>query len=333
MREKFNQARVLVTGGAGFIGSNLCDALLALGSEVVCLDNFLTGRRENLAHLSNNPKFKLIEGDIRDLEVCRSAVQGCTHVCHQAALGSVPRSIEDPKTTNDINISGSLNVLVSAHEAGIKRFVFASSSSVYGDESTMPKVEHKTGTPLSPYAVTKMVNECYTQVYHQIHGMETIGLRYFNVFGRRQDPEGQYAAVIPKFVELLLQSSSPVVYGDGEQTRDFTYIDNVVQMNIRALSTSNEQAFGQIFNVACGSRISINELFGSIRNLLSKYDSSLSAIEAIYVGERPGDIRHSLADISKAIEHLEYKPTHDCQLGLEEAMDWYWNEIGKVAAQ
>lgn len=326
-------ARVLVTGGAGFIGSNLCDALLAMGSEVVCLDNFLTGKRENLAHLTNNPKFTLVEGDIRDIEVCRTAVKGCTHVCHQAALGSVPRSVEDPKTTNDINISGSLNVLISAHEAGIQRFVFASSSSVYGDESTMPKVEHKTGTPLSPYAVTKMVNESYTQVYHQMHGMETIGLRYFNVFGRRQDPEGQYAAVIPKFVELLLQSASPVVYGDGEQTRDFTYIDNVVQMNILALSTSNEQAFGQIFNVACGSRISINELFDSIRTLLSKYDPSLSSTEPTYIGERPGDIRHSLADISKAIQHLDYKPTHDCQLGLEEAMEWYWNELGGIVAR
>tara|TARA_B110000459_G_scaffold21305_1_gene20511 strand:- start:2953 stop:3954 length:1002 start_codon:yes stop_codon:yes gene_type:complete len=333
MTDVLANARILVTGGAGFIGSNLCDALLAKGSEVVCLDNFLTGKRENISHLKNNPKFTLVEGDIRDLEACRNAIYGCTHVCHQAALGSVPRSVEDPKTTNDINISGSLNILIAAHEAGIQRFVFASSSSVYGNDATMPKVEHKTGSPLSPYAVTKMVNESYTQVYHQIHGMETIGLRYFNVFGRRQDPEGQYAAVIPKFVELLLQSRSPVVFGDGEQTRDFTYVDNVVQMNIQALSTSNEEAFGQIFNVACGSRISINELFSSIRTLLSNYDSSIARIEATYIGERQGDIRHSLADISKAIQYLDYQPTHDCQLGLEEAMEWYWNELCGIVAE
>ncbi|MBP51980.1 MAG: LPS biosynthesis protein WbpP [Opitutae bacterium] len=333
MTDVLTNARILVTGGAGFIGSNLCDALLAEGSEVVCLDNFLTGKRENIAHLLANPNFTLVEGDIRDLEVCRTAIRGCTHVCHQAALGSVPRSIEDPKSTNDINISGSLNVLMSAHEEGIKRFVFASSSSVYGDEATMPKVEDKTGFPLSPYAVTKMVNESYTRVYHQIHGMETIGLRYFNVFGRRQDPEGQYAAVIPKFVELMLQSKSPIVFGDGEQTRDFTYVDNVVQMNIHALSTSNEEAFGQIFNAACGSRISINELFSSIRNLLSNYDPSIAQIDATYIGERPGDIRHSLADISKAIRHLGYQPTHDCQLGLEEAMEWYWNELRGIVVE
>ena len=323
----FSNARILVTGGAGFIGSNLCDALLERGSEVVCLDNFLTGRRENIEHLLNQPKFTLVEGDIRDVEACRRAITGCTHVCHQAALGSVPRSVEDPSTTNAINISGNLNVLIAAQEAGIQRFVFASSSSVYGSDQTMPKIEHKTGVPLSPYAVTKMVNESYAQVFHQTHGMETIGLRYFNVFGRRQDPEGQYAAVIPKFVESILQFESPVVFGDGEQTRDFTYIDNVVQMNLNALSTTNHEAFGEIFNVACGSRISINELFFTIRELLSKFDQSLHTVEATYTGERPGDIRHSLADISKAQSHLNYIPAHNCQQGLEEAMDWYWNSL------
>ena len=327
MSDIFDGARVLVTGGAGFIGSNICDALLERGSEVICLDNFLTGRRENIEHLLNKPKFTLVEGDIRDLETCRRAIIGCTHVCHQAALGSVPRSVEDPNTTNAINISGGLNVLIAAQEAGIQRFVFASSSSVYGSDETMPKVEHKTGAPLSPYAVTKVVNESYAQVFHQIHGMETIGLRYFNVFGRRQDPEGQYAAVIPKFVELILQLESPVVFGDGEQTRDFTYIENVVQMNLNALSTINSQAFGEVFNVACGSRISVNELFFSIRGLLSKYDKSLNTVEATHIGERPGDIRHSLADISKAQSHLNYIPTHDCQQGLEEAMNWYWNSL------
>jgi UDP-N-acetylglucosamine 4-epimerase len=323
----FSNARILVTGGAGFIGSNLCDALIDAGSEVVCLDNFLTGRRENIEHFHDEPKFTLIEGDIRDLETCRQAIAGCTHVCHQAALGSVPRSVEDPNTTNAINISGNLNVLIAAQEAGIRRFVFASSSSVYGSDETMPKIEHKTGMPLSPYAVTKMVNESYAQVFHQIHGMETIGLRYFNVFGRRQDPEGQYAAVIPKFVESILQLKSPVVFGDGEQTRDFTYIDNVVQMNLNALSTTNDDAFGEIFNVACGSLISINQLFLSIRELLSKYDSSLHAVEATHIGERPGDIRHSLANISKAIAFLDYVPAYDCSQGLEEAMSWYWDSL------
>jgi UDP-N-acetylglucosamine 4-epimerase len=323
----FSNARILVTGGAGFIGSNICDALIEKGSEVVCLDNFLTGRRENIEHFHDEPKFTLIEGDIRDLETCRQAITGCTHVCHQAALGSVPRSVEDPNTTNAINISGNLNVLIAAQEAGIQRFVFASSSSVYGSDETMPKIEHKTGMPLSPYAVTKMVNESYAQVFHQIHGMETIGLRYFNVFGRRQDPEGQYAAVIPKFVESILQLESPVVFGDGEQTRDFTYIDNVVQMNLNALSTTNEDAFGEIFNVACGSRISINQLFLSIRDLLSKYDPSLHTIEATHIGERPGDIRHSLANISKAIAYLDYVPAYDCPQGLEEAMSWYWDSL------
>ena len=323
----FSNARILVTGGAGFIGSNLCDALLERGSEVVCLDNFLTGRRENIEHLLNQPKFTLVEGDIRDVEVCRRAITGCTHVCHQAALGSVPRSVEDPSTTNAINISGNLNVLIAAQEAGIQRFVFASSSSVYGSDQTMPKIEHKTGVPLSPYAVTKMVNESYAQVFHQIHGMETIGLRYFNVFGRRQDPEGQYAAVIPKFVESILQLQSPIVFGDGEQTRDFTYIDNVVQMNLNALSTTNHEAFGEIFNVACGSRISINELFFTIRGLLSKHDASINKVEATYIGERPGDIRHSLADISKSQSHLNYIPRYNCQQGLEEAMNWYWDSL------
>ena len=323
----FSNARILVTGGAGFIGSNLCDALIDAGSEVVCLDNFLTGRRENIEHFHDEPKFTLIEGDIRDLETCRQAISGCTHVCHQAALGSVPRSVEDPNTTNAINISGNLNVLIAAQEAGVRRFVFASSSSVYGDDETMPKMEHKTGMPLSPYAVTKMVNESYAQVFHQIHGMETIGLRYFNVFGRRQDPEGQYAAVIPKFVESILQLESPVIFGDGEQTRDFTYIDNVVQMNLNALSTTNHDSFGEIFNVACGSRISINQLFLSIRDLLSKYDPSLQAVEATHIGERPGDIRHSLANISKAIAHLDYTPAYGCQQGLEEAMNWYWDSL------
>ena len=327
MRSLFSNTRILVTGGAGFIGSNICDALIEAGSEVVCLDNFLTGRRENIDHLLDNSKFTLIEGDIRDMDTCQQAIAGCTHVCHQAALGSVPRSVEDPNTTNEINISGNLNVLIAAQEAGIRRFVFASSSSVYGSDETMPKIEHKTGAPLSPYAVTKMVNESYAQVFHQIHGMETIGLRYFNVFGRRQDPEGQYAAVIPKFVESLLQLESPVVFGDGEQTRDFTYIDNVVQMNLNALETSNSDAYGEIYNVAYGSRISINELFLSIRTLLSEFDSSLLAVEVTYVDERPGDIRHSLANIDKAISDLNYTPLYDCQQGLQEAMSWYWNSL------
>jgi UDP-N-acetylglucosamine/UDP-N-acetylgalactosamine 4-epimerase len=329
MAGEFQGMKVLVTGGAGFIGSNICDALLEKGAEVVCLDNFITGRRINLHHLENNQYFKLIEGDIRDYSTCEDAVSGCTHVCHQAALGSVPRSIEDPITTNAINISGTLNIMVAAQKEGIKRFVFASSSSVYGDEATMPKIEQRTGFPLSPYATTKVVNELYSKVFRTVHGMECIGLRYFNIFGRRQDPEGAYAAVIPKFVDSIIKKEQPLIYGDGEQSRDFTYIENVLQMNLKALATTNEEAFGEMFNVACGSRITINELFFKIRELLGEFDEGVSDIVPIYIEERQGDIKHSLADISKAERLLNYSPSHDCNQGLDTAIEWYWDDLTK----
>ena len=327
MAIEYSRMKVLVTGGAGFIGSNICDDLLTKGANVVCLDNFMTGRKSNIAHLENNSHFSLIEGDIRDYTTCEKAVSGCTHVCHQAALGSVPRSIEDPITTNAINISGTLNVLVAAQKEGIKRFVFASSSSVYGDEAAMPKIEERIGSPLSPYATTKLVNEFYAMVFKRVHGMEIIGLRYFNIFGRRQDPEGVYAAVIPKFVDLIIQKKQPLIFGDGEQSRDFTYIDNVLQMNRKALVSDNEEAFGEMFNVACGSRISINDLFEKIKTLLGQFEESLLDIAPIYREERLGDIKHSLADISKAKRLLNYSPTHDCNQGLEAAIEWYWNDL------
>ena len=327
MASDFAAMKVLVTGGAGFIGSNICDKLLENGASVICLDNFMTGRRINIAHLGSNPNFTLIEGDMRDYSTCEQAVSGCTHVCHQAALGSVPRSIEDPITTNAINISGTLNVMVAAQKEGIKRFVFASSSSVYGDEASMPKMEQRTGSPLSPYATTKVVNELYSKVFNTVHGMESIGLRYFNVFGKRQDPEGVYAAVIPKFVDLIIKKEQPLIYGDGEQSRDFTYIENVLQMNINALTTTNAGAFGEMFNVACGSRITINELFFKIRDLLESFDENVSDIVPIYTEERLGDIKHSLADISKAERLLNYRPTHDSNQGLEAAIEWYWKDL------
>ena len=232
MSEQLRDCKILVTGGAGFIGSNLCERFIQSGCVVVCLDNFITGRRENISHLLENENFTLIEGDITDIDTCRKAIEGCDFVSHQAALGSIPRSIDNPIKTNNINVGGTLNVFVAAMEAGVKRVVYASSSSVYGDEKTLPKNEQKTGSPLSPYAITKAVNEMYASVFSQIHGFEVIGLRYFNVFGRRQDPEGVYAAVIPKFVESLINKKSPTIHGDGEQTRDFTYIENVIQMNI-----------------------------------------------------------------------------------------------------
>ncbi len=327
MSNTLSGTKILVTGGAGFIGSNLLDRFLAEGAEVVCLDNFCTGHRRNIEQLLENTSFTLIEGDIRDMETCQAAVKGCTHVCHQAALGSVPRSVTDPLTTNEINITGTLNLLIAAKEAGIKRFVYASSSSVYGDEPTLPKVENRVGRLLSPYAVTKSVMESYAMVFAGLHGLETIGLRYFNVFGRRQDPEGAYAAVIPKFVDLLIKGESPKIFGDGEQSRDFTYIENVIQLNLKALLTTDSRAFGEVFNGACGTSITVNELFSQMRELISNHQSSASEVTPIHMQERPGDIRHSLANIDKAKEILGYQPSHDIQSGMVEAMDWYWESL------
>ena len=327
MTEQLSGSKVLVTGGAGFIGSNLCERFLELGSSVVCLDNFITGKMENIQHLMENEQFKLIKGDITNYDTCLKAVEGCDYVNHQAALGSIPRSIDNPLKTNEINVNGTLNIFVAAMKEGVKKVVYASSSSVYGSEETLPKTEAKTGAPLSPYAITKSVNEMYASVFSNIHSFPVIGLRYFNVFGRRQDPEGVYAAVIPKFVETLINHKPPIIHGDGEQSRDFTYIENVIQMNILALLSENEESYGECFNVACGTRMTINELYYQIRDLLAKYDSDISDIEPTYVPERPGDIKHSIADISKGERMLNYAPKFDCKIGLNEAIEWYWNSI------
>jgi len=319
--------KVLVTGGAGFIGSHLCDAIIEHGGEVVCLDNFLTGFKKNIKHLLENPNFKLIEGDIRDIDVCRNAIENCTHVCHQAALGSVPRSVADPLTSNDINISGTLNIYFSAFEAGIKRVVFASSSSCYGDDPSLPKIEKKTGNPLSPYAITKVCGELYASVFQSLYEMEMIGLRYFNVFGPRQDPNGMYAAVIPRFVKSLINRESPQIYGDGEQSRDFTYIENVIQMNLKALTTESIEATGINYNVACGMRVTVNELFINLRENLAKIDPEIATIKPEYVKSRPGDILHSLANIDLAKNNLGYNPEIMFPLGISKAIDWYCKNL------
>jgi UDP-N-acetylglucosamine 4-epimerase len=319
--------KILVTGGAGFIGSNLCEKLLELNNYVVCLDNFSTGKRENITPFSDNPGFFLIEGDIRDLETCRKAVENVDYVLHEAALGSVPRSIKDPVTTNDVNISGFLNMLIAARDAGVKRFVYAASSSTYGDSQELPKVEDVIGKPLSPYAITKYVNELYAGVFSKIYGMETIGLRYFNVFGKRQDPNGAYAAVIPLFVKKLINHESPVINGDGEYSRDFTYIKNVVEMNLLALSTENPSAVNEVYNTAFGERTTLNQLVAYLKEYLSEYDREIADIEIIHGPNRQGDIPHSLAGIEKARNLLNYQPQYSMKRGLKEAIQWYYREL------
>lgn len=323
-----NQA-VLVTGGAGFIGSNLIDNLLKRDNRVVCLDNFATGKWDNIQPFMGDANFKLIEGDIRDLNVCKEACQGINVVLHQAALGSVPRSINDPITSNEVNVSGFMNMLVAVRDAKVKRMVYAASSSTYGDSKSLPKVEEVIGKPLSPYAVTKYVNELYADVFGRTYGMELIGLRYFNVFGRRQDPDGAYAAVIPKFVKAFIAHQSPVVNGDGTFSRDFTYIDNVVQANFLAATTSNSQALNTVYNVAFGENTSLNELIVLLKTLLANYDPAIDAVVVKYGPERLGDVPHSLASIQKAEHLLGYKPTHNIAQGLAEAIDWYWNYFKK----
>jgi UDP-N-acetylglucosamine 4-epimerase len=318
--------KLLITGGAGFIGSNLCDALLDSGNRVVCLDNFATGKVENIKHLLDNADFRLIVGDIRNLDDCRKAVEGVDYVLHEAALGSVPRSINDPITTNAVNISGFLNMLVAARDAQVKRFIYAASSSTYGDSATLPKVEDVIGKPLSPYAVTKYVNELYADVFAKTYGMETIGLRYFNVFGKRQDPNGAYAAVIPLFVKKLINHESPVINGDGEYSRDFTYIKNVIQMNILAIETTNQNAVNQVYNTAFGERTTLNQLVAYLKEFLSEYDPKITEIEPIHGENRKGDIPHSLASISKAKELLGYNPEYSMREGLSEAVGWYWKQ-------
>ncbi|KDN55336.1 SDR family oxidoreductase [Flavobacterium seoulense] len=319
--------RILITGGAGFIGSNLCEYFLSKGNQIVCLDNFATGHRHNLENCIDNPDFLLIEGDIRNLEDCKKAVNEVDYVLHQAALGSVPRSINDPITTNDVNVSGFLNMLQAATEAKVKRFVYAASSSTYGDSIGLPKVEDVIGKPLSPYAITKYVNELYADIFSKTYGIETIGLRYFNVFGRKQDPNGAYAAVIPKFVMQLMNNESITINGDGNHSRDFTYIDNVIQMNELAISTDKIEAVNAIYNTAYGDRNTLNDLVGYLKEYLSNYDSKIADVNVIHGPNRAGDIPHSLASIDKAKELLGYNPQYSLQEGLKIAVDWYWNNL------
>lgn len=319
--------KVVVTGGAGFIGSNLVERLLNQENHVVCLDNFATGKRQNIEPFLLHPHFTLIEGDIRNIETCQRATKGAQIVLHQAALGSVPRSIKDPITSNEVNVSGFLNMLVASRDAGVSRFVYAASSSTYGDSVSLPKVEETIGKPLSPYAVTKYVNELYADVFSKLYGLETIGLRYFNVFGRRQDPNGAYAAVIPLFVKQLLAHQSPVINGDGSFSRDFTYIDNVIQANELAATTVHPEAVNTIFNVAYGEQTSLNELVHLLKQGLSDFDPRIASVEIEYGPERQGDVPHSLASIQKVRKLLQYEPQFSVQQGLREAIGWYWENL------
>lgn len=322
--------KILVTGGAGFIGSNLCEYLLGKGDYVVCLDNFATGHIENLLPLIEQypDTFKLIVGDIRNLEDCRKAVEGMEYVLHEAALGSVPRSVKDPITSNDVNVGGFLNMLVASRDAGVKRFVFAASSSTYGDSESLPKVEDVIGRPLSPYAITKYVNELYADVFARTYGLEFIGLRYFNVFGRRQDPNGAYAAVIPLFVKKFMAHEAPNINGDGEYSRDFTYIDNVIQMNVLALQAeAGSEAVNQIYNTAYGERTTLNQLVEYLKEYLSQYDAEIANVVPTHGPNRVGDIPHSLACVDKAKRLLGYDPHFSMKQGLKEACGWYWNNL------
>ncbi len=327
MPKRISNSRILVTGGAGFIGSNLVGALLEQENEIVVLDNFATGKLENLLEYIGNKHFQLMVGDIRNLEDCRRAVDGVEYVFHEAALGSVPRSVKDPMTTTAVNILGFVNMLFVASQAKIKRFVYAASSSTYGDSQTLPKVEAKIGKPLSPYAITKYANELYADNFHQLYGIDTVGLRYFNVFGRRQDPFGAYAAVIPKFVLSLTKHESPVINGDGSFSRDFTYVDNVIQANLLAALADNPEALNEVYNVAFGERITLNELFVSLRDNLSQFDPSIAQVEPVYGPERAGDIPHSLASIDKAKRLLGYDPKYSVKDGLRLASKWYFNSL------
>lgn len=326
-KEKLENKHILVTGGAGFIGSNLSEKLLSLGAKVTCLDNFSTGRRENLEAIQNHPNFTLIEGDIRDLETCKKACENQDFVLHEAALGSVPRSINDPITSNDVNVGGFLNMLVAARDSGVKRFVYAASSSTYGDSEALPKVEDRIGKPLSPYAITKYVNELYADVFKKTYDFDTIGLRYFNVFGRKQNPGGAYAAVIPKFVMQFMNHESPTINGGGEYSRDFTYIDNVILMNILALTSDNQEAQNQVYNTAFGERTTLNDLVRYLKEYLSEFDPKIREVEVIYGEYRKGDVPHSLASIDKAKSLLNYNPQFSMKNGLKEAVKWYWENL------
>jgi UDP-N-acetylglucosamine 4-epimerase len=325
--DKLKDARILVTGGAGFIGSNLCEYLLGHGAIVHCLDNFATGHKKNISSFVDHPNFTLFTGDIRSLEDCKRAVSSMEYVLHQAALGSVPRSINDPITTNDVNVSGFLNMLTAARDEKVKRFVYAASSSTYGDSAALPKKEDVIGKPLSPYAITKYVNELYADVFHKVYGLDTIGLRYFNVFGRRQDPDGAYAAVIPKFVKQFINHESPIINGDGSFSRDFTYIDNVIEMNVKSMLTSNPEALNTVYNVAYGDRTTLIQLTEILKNALISYDTTIQEVAIEYGSERVGDVPHSLASIEKATTLVGYTPKYDLEKGVEESMGWYWKHL------
>ena len=322
-----NATTILITGGAGFIGSNLCEYFLKKEYKVICFDNFSTGHKENIATFLENKNFKLIEADIRNIVQCRDSVSGVDYVFHQAALGSVPRSLKDPISTNDVNVSGFLNMLIASRDAGVKRFIYAASSSTYGDSISLPKIESVIGKPLSPYAITKYVNELYAEIFSNTYGMETIGLRYFNVFGRRQDPNGAYAAVIPKFVMQFMKHESPVVNGDGNFSRDFTYIYNVIQMNELAMLTDNPNAINTVYNTAFGERTTLNDLIIYLKEYLSEFDSMIAKVDVVYGPNRAGDIPHSLASIEKAKKLLLYEPRYSFKEGLKEAIHWYWNNL------
>lgn len=335
--------KILITGGAGFIGSNLCEHFVGKGYDVVCLDNLSTGFKRNIEQLLSHDNFTFIEGDIRDLDACRNAVKGCDVVLHEAALGSVPRSIADPINTNANNIDGFLNMLVAARDEGVKRFVYAASSSTYGDSKELPKIEHTIGRPLSPYAITKYVNELYANVFSDLYGIETIGLRYFNVFGRRQDPNGAYAAVIPLWVKALMNHQSPMINGDGSYSRDFTYIDNVIQANELAAMTCKEDIVKRsalynmnlpanapidlVFNVAYGGNTTLLQLFDCLRSNLAKFDKEILNINPTFRENRQGDIPHSQASIEKAKRILMYQPKFSAIQGFEQACEWYWQNL------
>lgn len=325
--ELLGSSTILVTGAAGFIGSNLCEELINIGATVVGLDNFATGHKKNIEKLLSQYNFTFIEGDIRNLEDCHTACQGIDYVLHEAALGSVPRSINDPITSNNVNVGGFLNMLVASRDAGVKRFIYAASSSTYGDSKALPKVEEKIGKPLSPYAITKYVNELYAENFKRTYGLDTIGLRYFNVFGRKQDPNGAYAAVIPKFVMQFMKHEAPTINGDGSFSRDFTYIDNVIQMNLRAIVSDNEEALNQVYNTAYGERTTLNELVTLLKEYLSEYDAKIADINVVNGPERKGDVPHSLASVDKAKSLLNYNPKYDIKSGLKEAVEWYWHNL------
>lgn len=318
---------MLVTGAAGFIGSNLCRALCHLGYTVTGFDNFSTGHRSNLDAVLHKSNFKMVHGDIRDLKACNKAVKNQHYVFHQAALGSVPRSITDPITTNDVNVTGFLNMLTASVEAQVTRFIYAASSSTYGDSRALPKMEDVIGKPLSPYAITKYVNELYADVFHKTYGLDTIGLRYFNVFGPHQDPEGAYAAVIPKFVKSFMNHEAVTINGDGKYSRDFTFVENVVQANILAMETKNSKALNQIYNIAYGERTTIQELAIKLKQKLSAFDPDITHLNILHSEKREGDVPHSLASIDKAKSLLGYQPKFDIDSGLDRSIEWYWQNL------